>query len=48
MKIFVAGATGAIGLPLVRALTTLGHSDRRIEPLFMTAPLLVSQSSLHP
>jgi len=25
MKIFVAGATGAIGLPLVRALTTLGH-----------------------
>lgn len=25
MKIFVAGATGAIGLPLVRALTTHGH-----------------------
>jgi nucleoside-diphosphate-sugar epimerase len=25
MKIFVAGATGAIGLPLVRALRTLGH-----------------------
>lgn len=25
MKILVAGATGAIGLPLVRALTTLGH-----------------------
>lgn len=25
MKIFIAGATGAIGLPLVRALTTLGH-----------------------
>jgi nucleoside-diphosphate-sugar epimerase len=25
MKIFVAGATGAIGLPLVRALCTLGH-----------------------
>src|SRR5215468_890495 len=26
MKIFVAGATGAIGLPLVRALCTLGHA----------------------
>jgi len=25
MKIFVAGATGAIGLPLARALCTLGH-----------------------
>jgi nucleoside-diphosphate-sugar epimerase len=25
MKIFVAGGTGAIGLPLVRALCTLGH-----------------------
>lgn len=25
MKIFVAGATGAVGLPLVRALATLGH-----------------------
>jgi 2-alkyl-3-oxoalkanoate reductase len=25
MKIFVAGATGAIGLPLVRALCALGH-----------------------
>jgi 2-alkyl-3-oxoalkanoate reductase len=25
MKIFVAGSTGAIGLPLVRALCTLGH-----------------------
>jgi nucleoside-diphosphate-sugar epimerase len=25
MKILIAGATGAIGLPLVRALTTLGH-----------------------
>lgn len=25
MKIFIAGATGAVGLPLVRALTTLGH-----------------------
>lgn len=25
MKIFVAGATGALGLPLVRALCTLGH-----------------------
>lgn len=25
MKIFVAGATGAIGLPLVRVLRTLGH-----------------------
>jgi nucleoside-diphosphate-sugar epimerase len=25
MKIFVAGATGALGLPLVRALRTLGH-----------------------
>jgi len=25
VKIFVAGATGAIGLPLVRALCTLGH-----------------------
>src|SRR5262245_36435622 len=25
MKVFVAGATGAIGLPLVRALCTLGH-----------------------
>src|SRR5262245_15879494 len=25
MRIFVAGATGAIGLPLVRALRTLGH-----------------------
>jgi 2-alkyl-3-oxoalkanoate reductase len=25
MKIFIAGATGAIGLPLVRALCTLGH-----------------------
>ena len=24
-KIFVAGATGAIGLPLVRELCTLGH-----------------------
>jgi nucleoside-diphosphate-sugar epimerase len=25
MKIFVAGATGAVGLPLVRSLCTLGH-----------------------
>ncbi|MCA1439924.1 NAD(P)-dependent oxidoreductase [Ensifer sp. IC4062] len=25
MKIFIAGATGAVGLPLVRALLTLGH-----------------------
>lgn len=25
MKIYVAGATGAVGLPLVRALCTLGH-----------------------
>src|SRR3546814_1246872 len=25
MKIFVAGAVGAVGLPLVRALCTLGH-----------------------
>jgi len=25
MKIFVAGSTGAVGLPLVRALCTLGH-----------------------
>jgi nucleoside-diphosphate-sugar epimerase len=25
MKIFVAGATGAVGLPLVRALCTLDH-----------------------
>ncbi|MBB4185773.1 nucleoside-diphosphate-sugar epimerase [Sinorhizobium terangae] len=25
MKIFIAGATGAVGLPLVRALTSLGH-----------------------
>ncbi|THK36446.1 NAD(P)-dependent oxidoreductase [Ensifer sp. MPMI2T] len=25
MKIFIAGATGVIGLPLVRALSTLGH-----------------------
>jgi nucleoside-diphosphate-sugar epimerase len=25
MKIFVAGATDAVGLPLVRALRTLGH-----------------------
>lgn len=25
MKIFIAGATGAVGLPLVRALATLGH-----------------------
>ena len=25
MKIFVAGATGAVGLPLVRALCTQGH-----------------------
>lgn len=25
MKIFIAGATGAIGLPLARALSTLGH-----------------------
>ncbi|WP_225769228.1 NAD(P)-dependent oxidoreductase [Inquilinus sp. Marseille-Q2685] len=25
MRIFVAGATGAVGLPLVRALCTLGH-----------------------
>jgi nucleoside-diphosphate-sugar epimerase len=25
MKVFVAGATGAVGLPLVRALRTLGH-----------------------
>jgi 2-alkyl-3-oxoalkanoate reductase len=25
MKILVAGATGATGLPLVRALRTLGH-----------------------
>jgi nucleoside-diphosphate-sugar epimerase len=25
MKIFVAGATGAVGLPIVRALCTLGH-----------------------
>lgn len=25
MRIFIAGATGAIGLPLVRALCTLGH-----------------------
>src|SRR6185369_12207490 len=25
MKIFAAGATGAVGLPLVRALCTLGH-----------------------
>ena len=40
MKIFVAGATGAIGLPLVRALCTLGHEvtgmtrgKRGIDPL---------------
>jgi nucleoside-diphosphate-sugar epimerase len=26
MKIFVAGATYAVGLPLVRALGTLGHA----------------------
>lgn len=26
MKIFIAGASGAIGLPLVRALCTLGHA----------------------
>ena len=25
MKIFIAGATGAVGLPMVRALLTLGH-----------------------
>src|SRR3546814_10036796 len=25
MKIFVAGAVGAVGLPMVRALCTLGH-----------------------
>ncbi|WP_208866417.1 hypothetical protein [Paraburkholderia lacunae] len=25
MKIFVAGATGAVGLPLVRVLCALGH-----------------------
>ena len=25
MRVFIAGATGAIGLPLVRALCTLGH-----------------------
>lgn len=25
MKIFIAGATGAVGSPLVRALLTLGH-----------------------
>jgi nucleoside-diphosphate-sugar epimerase len=25
MKVLVAGATGAVGLPLVRALCTLGH-----------------------
>lgn len=25
MKILVAGATGAIGLPLVRAVATMGH-----------------------
>jgi 2-alkyl-3-oxoalkanoate reductase len=40
MKIFVAGATGAIGLPLVRVLCTLGHEvtgmtrgKRRIDSL---------------
>ncbi|WP_206171227.1 NAD-dependent epimerase/dehydratase family protein [Trinickia terrae] len=25
MKIFIAGATGAVGLPLVRVLCALGH-----------------------
>ena len=25
MKIFIAGATGVFGLPLVRTLSTLGH-----------------------
>lgn len=25
MKVFVAGATGAVGLPLVRVLSALGH-----------------------
>src|SRR5215207_5306645 len=25
MRVFIAGATGAIGLPLARALCTLGH-----------------------
>jgi uncharacterized protein YbjT (DUF2867 family) len=25
MKLFVPGATGAVGLPMVRSLLTLGH-----------------------
>ena len=25
MRVFIAGATGAVGLPLARALRTLGH-----------------------
>jgi nucleoside-diphosphate-sugar epimerase len=29
MKIFVAGATGAVGVPLVRTLCTLGHEVTR-------------------
>src|SRR5262245_59477278 len=39
MKIFVAGATGAIGLPLVRALCARGHDvtgmarTERVRPL---------------
>ena len=35
MKIFVAGATGVIGLPLVRALCTLGH---RVTGMTRTGP----------
>jgi 2-alkyl-3-oxoalkanoate reductase len=35
MKIFIAGATGAVGLPLVRALCTLGH---RVTGMTRTGP----------
>ncbi|PJR09121.1 hypothetical protein CEJ86_31890 [Sinorhizobium meliloti] len=44
MKIFVAGATGAVGLPLVRALRTLGHQATGVTTQWV--PYCVSLSDL--
>jgi nucleoside-diphosphate-sugar epimerase len=44
MKVFVAGATGALGIPVVRQLVAEGHEPRRYHSVRPRRPHLVTNA----